>query len=93
MPVLQDSVYEWRGGGALVTSNTYPSFPSISSPSLHDNSPSSSWPFMLGPLPTVISASLVSVPNPHLCALSLKFSTSCIECALVMLVNPFEFSL
>ena len=39
-----DSVYEWRGGGALVTSNTYPSSPSISRPSLRHNSPSSAWP-------------------------------------------------
>ena len=39
-----DSVNEWRGGGALVTSNTYPSFPSISRPSLRDSSPSSARP-------------------------------------------------
>ena len=29
---------------------------------------------LLGPLPIVPSASLVSVPNPHLCASSLVFS-------------------
>ena len=39
-----DSVYEWRGDGALVASNTYPSFPSTSHPSLRDSYPSSAWP-------------------------------------------------
>ena len=46
---------------------------------------------MLGPLPIVTSVSLVSVPNPHLCALSLEFTCSYIECALVILVLPLEF--
>ena len=46
---------------------------------------------VLGPLPIVTSASLVSVPNPHLCAFSLEFNCSYIECALVTLVLPLEF--
>ena len=34
---------------------------------------------VLGPLPIVPSASLVSLPNPHLCASSLVFSCASIE--------------
>ena len=39
---------------------------------------------VLGLLPIVTSAPLVSVPNPHLCALRLEFSCSSIVCALVI---------
>ena len=45
---------------------------------------------VLGPLPIVTIASLVSVPNPHLCALRLEFICSCIGGALVILDIPFE---
>ena len=38
---VPDSVYEWCGGGALVTSNTCSSFPSISRPSFLESTPSS----------------------------------------------------
>ena len=45
---------------------------------------------VLGPLPKVTSAPLVSVPNPHLCALRLEFSCSSIVCAFNSLpVLPF----
>ena len=38
---------------------------------------------VIGPLPIVTSASLVSVPNPHLCAYILEYSCASSMCALV----------
>ena len=42
------------------------------------------WWTMLGPLPSVTSAPIVSVPNSHPCAYRLEFSCSPSVCALVL---------
>ena len=44
---------------------------------------------LLGPLPIVTSAPLVSVPNPHLCALRLEFNCASSARTLVCLLVLF----